>query len=103
MTIVAYVPDLMDRSKVATLGDVQFVSRAADLADAARQRQAELVVVDLGAPGAVDALPAIGARTVGFGRHTAVDLLEAARAAGCDEVLTRAEFFARLERGGLAT
>ena len=101
MTIVAYVPDLMDRSKVAALGDVRFVSRAADLATAAREAAAELVVVDLGAPGAVEALPAVEARTIGYGRHTAVDLLEAARAAGCDEVLTRAEFFARLDRGGL--
>ena len=100
-TVVACVPDLMDRSKVAALGDVRFVPRAADLAAAARDHAAGLVVLDLAAPGAVDALAGIGARTVGFGRHTAVELLEAARAAGCDEVLTRAEFFARLERGGL--
>ena len=48
-TIVAYVPDLLDRSKVAAAGGVRFVATAGQLpaavADAARDPGAEVVVV----------------------------------------------------------
>jgi len=92
MKVVAYVPDLMDRSKVAAAADVTFVREAAALAGA----DADLVVVDLNRPGVLDVLPAISARTIGFGSHVQRDVLDAARAAGCDVVLKRSEFFAQL-------
>jgi hypothetical protein len=44
----------------------------------------------------LDVLPRLGAvRTVGFASHVDDDLLAAARAAGCDEVLARSVFFRR--------
>lgn len=93
--VAAFVPDLMDRSKVAAAapGDVTFVRSAAELADAG----AEVVVVDLARPGVLDALPGLTAtRTVGFASHVDRELVEAAKAAGCSEVLPRSRFFASL-------
>lgn len=98
MRVAACVPDLMDRSKVAAAAaavgaDVAFVARPADLAAAG----ADVVVVDLSRPGVLEALASLaGVRTVGFGSHVDRALLDAARAAGCDEVLARSAFFARL-------
>lgn len=92
----------MDRSKVQAAGGgaVRFVAAAAELVDAASDPSVRLVVVDLSRPGTLDTLPALaaaGVRTIGFGSHVDHDLLEAARAAGCDEVLPRSAFFRRLE------
>ena len=102
-TIVALVPDLMDRSKVASAaaGRVTFVPRADDLARAAVTASATLVVVDLARPGAVDALVALAEleprpTVIGFGSHVDRDLLAGARQAGGDRVLARSAFFADL-------
>ncbi len=92
--IVAYVPDLMDRSKVAAAGDCIFVSRPGDLA--ALSPSADVVVVDLTRPGVVEVLPDLQGRVIGFANHTSRDVMEAARAAGCAEVLPRSDFFARI-------
>lgn len=86
--VVAFVPDLLDRSKVAALGDVTFVSRPDELADTG----APLVIVDLTRPGVVEVLPRIRGRVVAFANHTARDLMAQARAAGC-EVMARSDFF----------
>ncbi len=91
--IAAYVPDLMDRSKLAAVGPVHFVGTPEQLVGV----DADVVVVDLSRPGALEALARLsGVRTIGFGSHVDHDLLEAARAAGCTEVLPRSRFFARL-------
>jgi hypothetical protein len=91
--ILAYVPDLMDRSKVSAAGDVTFVARVDELTG----RSADLVIVDLGRAGVVDALPSIDSpRIVGFASHVDRDLMDAARAAGCTEVLARSAFFSRV-------
>ncbi|HEX9970171.1 MAG TPA: hypothetical protein VGB03_08535 [Acidimicrobiales bacterium] len=93
--VAAYVPDLMDRSKVAAVaGDrVAFARTPGDLAGI----DADLVVVDLSRPGVLDALARLeGRRVVGFGSHVDTELLDAARTAGC-EVLPRSKFFARLD------
>ena len=93
MTVAAYVPDLMDRSKVAAAApDATFVSDPEQLADV----DADLVVLDLSRPGAVDVLPKLRTHTIGFCRHTLRDVIAAAENAGCDLVLVRSEFFARL-------
>jgi len=93
MRVAAYVPDLMDRSKVsAAAPDAVFVARAEDLVE--KQKDADLVVLDLTRPGAVDVLPELTTRTLGFCRHTMRDVIAAAEAAGCDRVLVRSEFFA---------
>ena len=89
--MAAFVPDLMDRSRLAGLG-VEFVAAPADLAGTG----ADVVVVDLGRPGVLDALPGLaGRRTIGFGSHVDRAVLDAARAAGCAEVMPRSEFFRR--------
>ena len=93
--VVAYVPDLMDRSKVAAAGDCIFVSRPADLA--ALSAEAVVVVVDLTKPCVVDVLPDLDARIIGFANHTSRDVMDAARAAGCEQVLPRSDFFARID------
>ena len=90
--IAAYVPDLMDRSRFAGL-DVEFVSSPAALTTSA----ADVLVIDLGRPGAVEVLPSLsGRRVVAFGSHVDRELLASARAAGCEEVLPRSQFFSRL-------
>jgi len=94
-TIAAYVPDLMDRSKVsaAAPGRVTFARTPAELLDA----EADLVVVDLSRPGVLDVVPSLqGRRVIGFGSHVATDVLDAARAAGVAEVLPRSKFFGRI-------
>ena len=92
--IVAYTPDGMDRSKVAASGDCVFVSRPAELE--ALCADADVVVVDLTRPGVVEVLPDLQGRVIGFANHTSRDAMEAARAAGCAEVLPRSDFFARI-------
>lgn len=96
--ILAYVPDLMDRSKVAAAGGagVRFVGRPAEL-----EREAsdyDLVLVDLTRPGVVDVLEALTAsRVIGFANHTSRDVMAAARDAGVEQVMPRSEFFARID------
>jgi hypothetical protein len=92
--VVAFVPDLMDRSRLSAAGEVTFVSRASDLAAAATG--ATLVVVDLSRPGALDAVASVGAPVIGFAPHVEDELLAAGLAAGCDQVLPRSAFFRRL-------
>ncbi len=95
--IVAYVPDLMDRSKVkAAAPDATFVSDPSTLAEAAADADVDLVVVDLTRPGVVEVMPSIEGRVIGFANHTARQLMDDARAAGCDEVMARSAFFSRL-------
>jgi DNA-binding NarL/FixJ family response regulator len=94
--VVAFVPDLMDRSKVsAAPADVRFVKDAASLASAAAHPGVDLVVVDLSKPGALDALRSLpeGLRSIGFGSHVDTALLAAASEAGCSLVLPRSKFF----------
>jgi len=91
--IVAYVPDLMDRSKVAAAGAVTFVRRADELSG----RHADIVIVDLSRPGVLEVLASIvSPRIVGFASHVNRSLMDAARAAGCTEVLARSAFFSRV-------
>ena len=93
MTVVAYVPDLMDRSRITAVApEVRFVDAPGALVGV----EADVVVVDLGRPGVVEVLPRIEPRTVGFASHVDRDTVEAAEAAGCDEVLARSQFFRRL-------
>ena len=91
MKVAAYVPDLMDRSKVAAAApEATFVARPDELASV----EADLVVLDLTRPGVIDVIPLVRARTLGFCRHTMRDVIAAAEEAGCDRVLVRSEFFA---------
>jgi hypothetical protein len=101
--VVAFVPDLMDRSRVEIAGrdagtTVEFVARPDDLTDAV-ERGATFIVVDLAHAGVLEVLPHLAsAHTVGFASHVDKELLEAAKQAGCDEVLARSAVFRRLGR-----
>ncbi len=98
MRVVGYVPDLMDRSKIAAASPgTRFVSTPAELAGAADDLDAELVVVDLSRPGVLDVVSSVAGsrRVMGFASH-----LDAARLArvlpqGC-QVMFRSAFFAGL-------
>lgn len=84
--IVGYVPDLMDRSKLA---GVRFVRRPEDLVEA----EEAMVVVDLSRSGVLEVLPRLaGRRVVGFGSHVDRATLEAAAAAGA-QALPRSQLF----------
>lgn len=89
--ISALVVDMLDRSRFPD--GVTFVRDGAQLDPAA-----DVIVVDLSRPDALVAIRrmrgASKAWIVGYGRHTDVDTLSEARAAGCDRVLARSAFFA---------
>lgn len=102
MKIVAFVPDLMDRSRFGSAADraaeVVFVTRSQDLAGIAAAG-ANLVVLDLGRAGVLEVVPeitALGIEMLGFASHVDDATIAAARAAGVGEVLPRSRFFARL-------
>src|SRR5262249_45830961 len=96
--VVAYVPDLMDRSRItAVAAGCTFVRSAEELVQASSQ--AGPVVVDLNRPGGLAALARVTSRaprTLAFASHVDRDVLDEARAAGCDQVLARSAFFSRL-------
>ena len=91
--VVGLVDDLMDRSRLATLGGVTWTRSAAQAAALAP----DVVIVDLARYGAEvaalrDLLPA--ALVVGFGPHVDATDLADARTAGADRALPRSRFFA---------
>jgi len=90
--VVAFVPDLMDQSRLRAAGDIAFVRSPAELIGS----QARLVLVDLARPGVLEVVGRVGARVVGFHPHVDEDLASAARAAGCGDVLVRSVFFRRI-------
>lgn len=88
---MAFVSDLMDRSKIAGAGEVTFARGAEEAAGA------DVVIVDLGAH--ADLVPTIRAaapeaRIVAYGRHTETAALEQALTDGANESLARSRFFA---------
>jgi hypothetical protein len=93
LPVVVFAPDLMDRSRIAAaIPGAQFARRIDDLPTT----PARLVLLDLHRPGALDVIARIEAPVIGFGSHVEDDLLAAAVAAGCAEVLPRSRFFRRL-------
>jgi hypothetical protein len=91
MKVVAFVPDLMDRSRFPSGSDVTFVRSVDDLATSAAD--AGLVVVDLNRSGALEAAAALQTvRRIGFTNHENTELIESARTAGID-VMPRSRFF----------
>ncbi len=95
--IVAYVPDLMDRSRVTASGRaITFVSDLATLSATAADADADLVIVDLTRPGVLDVVPTLAGPVIGFANHTERELMDSARTAGCTTVLARSAFFSRL-------
>ena len=100
--VVAYVPDLMDRSKVRAAAAangraVEFSPSAPGVIAALAAAPAALVLVDLSRPGALDVLTEVAGttRVLAFGSHVDRELLASGRATGA-EVLPRSELFRRL-------
>jgi hypothetical protein len=86
VNVVALVVDLADR---VAIGDgVRFVRTPEELLDVT----AELALVDLTIPGALDVVPQLTARVIAFGPHVQTDVLTAASAAGA-EAMPRSRFF----------
>ena len=109
--ILAILDDLLFTSKIRTTAAqlgirVSFVrSSAAALADMRSQPPA-LVILDLNNPrtdplgtvALMKADPALAAiPTVGYASHVQVDVIDAARKAGVDDVLARSAFTQRLD------
>ncbi len=93
----------MDRSRLEAAGravgtSVVFVNDPLEVPAAVASGDASVVVVDLSAPGALEALALAGTmRTIGFCSHVNRDLLQRAKDAGCDEVLARSVMFRHLD------
>jgi hypothetical protein len=93
LPVVAFAPDLMDRSRIAAaVPDTVFARSPEELV----RTPARVVLLDLGRPGALAAIPSIEAPVIGFASHVDEELIGAARAAGCEDVLPRSRFFRSL-------
>ncbi len=107
---LALISDLAMQSQAAAAaaraGTTLAVALTADaLIDKAQAMRPSLVILDLSHPGLdvaatlarLKPLLAEGGVTLAFGPHVHHERLEAARAAGCDRVVSRGEFHARME------
>lgn len=91
--VVAFVPDLMDRSRLAGTPGLEIADRLEDLPGAATG--AQLVLIDLSRPGALEIVPSLAPTpVVGFASHVDRGLLEAARRAGCARAVPRSAVLA---------
>ena len=99
--VVYLIQDMLFSSKVreaAKTSGLTFQAVRDPAAWAAAARDAKLAIVDLRLPvalAALDALAAGGAspvRTVGFVDHELTDVMDAARAKGCADVMAKGQF-----------
>jgi DNA-binding NarL/FixJ family response regulator len=110
MSVVLFSADLMAVSRVegaaAKAGaSVSAVTTAAGAVEACRAASTAILVVDLSAPSLdigsliheVKSAGGACARVVAFGPHVHAERLAAAERAGCDEVVSRGQFFAQLD------
>jgi DNA-binding NarL/FixJ family response regulator len=105
--VLAAVDDLLFSSKIRATAkqigvDVTFARTPDEILARARDLKPSLAIVDLNS-GKTDPVRVISllkaeasVRTIAFASHVHVDLIEAARQAGADEVLPRSAFAARL-------
>jgi len=106
MPVLAAVDDFLFRSKIRAVAkhvgiDVQFAQTPDEILAQARALKPGLVIIDLNSAKA-DPIATISAlranpetasvRTIGFASHVHVDLINAARRAGADQVLPRSAF-----------
>ena len=107
MSVLLLTADLMCSSRVA--GAAAATGKALQVAMSPSELLAQaagktLVILDLDSPRAdpanllprLRALSPPPAKVIAFGPHVHAATLAAARAAGCDEVLTRGQFYAQL-------
>jgi DNA-binding response OmpR family regulator len=107
--IIAVIDDLLFSSRIRAVAqkagaDVTFARNRDAAVAAARGAIVDLIIVDLeGRAGdAIETIRSFRAegsrqpRIVGFGSHVNVELLKAARDAGCDQAMARSAFVAAL-------
>ena len=108
--VLAAVEDFLFRSKIRAVAkhvnvEVTFAQTQDDILAQARATKPALIVVDLNSQktdpvATIAALKAdadlAGVRTIGFASHVHVDLINAARKAGADQVLPRSQFAGNL-------
>ena len=106
MSVLAAVDDFLFRSKIRAVAkhvgvEVQFAQTPDEILAQARALKPGLVIIDLNNTKAdpvatIEALRAnpetASVRTIGFASHVHVDLINAARRAGADQVLPRSAF-----------
>jgi len=99
--VVYLIHDMLFPSKVREVAKTTGVSvqgAREPAAFAAAARDAKLAIVDLRLPAALEALDALAAepgtsvRTVGFIDHERTDVMDAARAKGCVDVMAKGQF-----------
>jgi hypothetical protein len=103
-TILILVPDLMFSTRIEVAAKhLGYPIRALDVGDdlgaAMAREQPALVIVALDAANWQDAVVAAkraGARVLAFGSHRNVELMQQAKAAGCDEVVARSRMAGEL-------
>ena len=110
VAILAAVDDFLFRSKIRATAkhvdaDIRFAQTPEEILAQAREIHPTLVIIDLNSPkadpiatiAALKADPALaGVRTIGFASHVHVELIDAARKAGADQVLPRSQFAGNL-------
>ena len=102
--ILSYVPDLMFGTRIEDAGKrlghtVQTIEPGQDPDVVVERCAPALVIVALDAPQwdrTVKAAKSVGARVIAFGSHKNVELMRAAKNAGCDEVMARSRMAAEL-------
>jgi|TARA_B110000037_G_scaffold177678_1_gene203091 hypothetical protein len=87
--VVAYVPNLMDRSRFGS--SVEFINKLSLLSEV----EANVLIVDLSSPGVLEHLPE-RQYVIGYAPHVDETLLDEASVSGCNEALARSVFFRRL-------
>ena len=102
--IVALVPDLMFATRIEDAAKhlgypVRALGAGDDFDAVVMHEQPALVIVALDAANwqnAVTAAKRAGARVLAFGSHKNVELMQQAKAAGCDEVVARSRMASEL-------
>ena len=108
MKVLAAIHDLMFSSKVnaAAKGKaLAWLPRGTRVVDQVAKDKPDVLLIDLAAP-ALDSVNAVAAlkgdpatkdvTVIGYADHTREDLIDAARKAGCDRVMSKGEFARRL-------
>ncbi len=110
MAILAAVDDFLFRSKIRATAkhvnaDVRFAQTPEEILTQARELKPALIIIDLNSAkadpvatiAALKADPELnGVRAIGFASHVHIDLINAARSAGADQVLPRSAFAGNL-------
>jgi DNA-binding response OmpR family regulator len=110
MKTILITADLMTASQVAAAAgdagvELLTAESAAQAVSMASENDLACVILDLSTP-ALDVANVVvqmkeqqpPARVIAFGPHVHVEKLKAARTAGCDEVLTRGQFYEQMRQ-----